>query len=129
MSFLPVLAYDGANMTQIDASSILDIAMAGASATLLLLFLCIVFTPFTIVIFFMIQRTWIWICGICGWRRELFTRFIDFTIAVIIQSVIMCSSGIPPLLGTFCPDILSSLNLDNAFYNISIRIYILTLGV
>lgn len=35
VSFLPVLAYDGANMTQIDAGSILDIAMAGTSATLL----------------------------------------------------------------------------------------------
>src|SRR5699024_10448689 len=33
--FLPVLAYDGANMTQIDAGGILDIAMAGTSATLL----------------------------------------------------------------------------------------------
>lgn len=35
VSFLPVLAYDGANMTQIDADGILDIAMAGTSATLL----------------------------------------------------------------------------------------------
>jgi hypothetical protein len=35
VSFLPVLAYDGANMTQIDAGAILDIAMAGTSATLL----------------------------------------------------------------------------------------------
>ena len=35
VSFLPVLAFDGANMTQIDAGSILDIAMAGTSATLL----------------------------------------------------------------------------------------------
>ena len=35
VSFLPVLAYDGANMTQIDAGSILDIAIAGTSATLL----------------------------------------------------------------------------------------------
>lgn len=35
ISFLPVLAYDGANMTQIDAGGILDIAMAGTSATLL----------------------------------------------------------------------------------------------
>lgn len=35
MSFLPVLAYDGANMTQIDAGGVLDIAMAGTSATLL----------------------------------------------------------------------------------------------
>ncbi len=35
VSFLPVLAFDGANMSQIDAGSILDIAMAGTSATLL----------------------------------------------------------------------------------------------
>jgi len=35
VSFLPVLAYDGANMPQIDAAGILDIAMAGTSATLL----------------------------------------------------------------------------------------------
>lgn len=35
VSFLPVLAYDGANMTQIDAGGILDTAMAGTSATLL----------------------------------------------------------------------------------------------
>jgi len=35
ISFLPVLAYDGANMTQVDAGGILDIAMAGTSATLL----------------------------------------------------------------------------------------------
>lgn len=35
VSFLPVLAYDGGNMTQIDAGGILDIAMAGTSATLL----------------------------------------------------------------------------------------------
>ena len=35
VSFLPVLAYDGANMTQIDAGGILDIAMSGTSATLL----------------------------------------------------------------------------------------------
>jgi hypothetical protein len=35
VSFLPVLAYDGANMAQIDAGAILDIAMAGTSATLL----------------------------------------------------------------------------------------------
>jgi len=35
VSFLPVLAYNGANMTQIDAGGILDIAMAGTSATLL----------------------------------------------------------------------------------------------
>jgi hypothetical protein len=35
VAFLPVLAYDGANMTQIDAGVILDMAMAGTSATLL----------------------------------------------------------------------------------------------
>ncbi len=35
VSYLPVLAYDGANMTQIDAGGILDIALAGTSATLL----------------------------------------------------------------------------------------------
>ena len=35
VSFLPVLAFDGANMLQIDAGGILDIAMAGTSATLL----------------------------------------------------------------------------------------------
>jgi hypothetical protein len=35
LKFLPVLAYDGSNMTQIDAGGILDIAMAGTSATLL----------------------------------------------------------------------------------------------
>jgi hypothetical protein len=35
IKFLPVLAYDGSNMTQIDAGAILDIAMAGTSATLL----------------------------------------------------------------------------------------------
>jgi len=35
VSFLPVLAFDGAHMTQIDAGGILDIAMAGTSATLL----------------------------------------------------------------------------------------------
>jgi hypothetical protein len=35
VSFLPVLAYNGANMTQIDPGGILDIAMAGTSATLL----------------------------------------------------------------------------------------------
>ncbi len=35
VSFLPVLAYNGANMVQIDAGGILDIAMAGTSATLL----------------------------------------------------------------------------------------------
>jgi len=35
VSFLPVLAFDGFNMTQIDAGGILDIAMAGTSATLL----------------------------------------------------------------------------------------------
>lgn len=35
VKFLPVLAYDGSNMAQIDAGGILDIAMAGTSATLL----------------------------------------------------------------------------------------------
>jgi hypothetical protein len=35
VSFLPVLAYNGAVMIQIDAGGILDIAMAGTSATLL----------------------------------------------------------------------------------------------
>ena len=35
VAFLPVLAYNGAVMTQIDAGGILDIAMAGTSATLL----------------------------------------------------------------------------------------------
>lgn len=35
VSFLPVLAYDGSHMTQIDAGGILDYAMAGTSATLL----------------------------------------------------------------------------------------------
>ena len=35
VSFLPVLAYDGSNMTQVDAGGILDIAMAGTSATML----------------------------------------------------------------------------------------------
>jgi hypothetical protein len=35
VSFLPVLAYDGAHMTQIDAGGILDIAMAGTTGTLL----------------------------------------------------------------------------------------------
>jgi hypothetical protein len=35
VKFLPVLAYDGSNMTQVDAGGILDIAMAGTSATLL----------------------------------------------------------------------------------------------
>ena len=35
ISFLPVLAYDGSSMKQIDASGILDIAMSGTSATLL----------------------------------------------------------------------------------------------
>jgi hypothetical protein len=35
ISFLPVLACDGANMTQIDAGGVLDIALAGTSATLL----------------------------------------------------------------------------------------------
>ncbi|MBW7959911.1 DEAD/DEAH box helicase family protein [Patescibacteria group bacterium] len=35
ISFLPVLAYDGSVMKQIDASGILDIAMSGTTATLL----------------------------------------------------------------------------------------------
>jgi hypothetical protein len=35
VSFLPVLAFDGSIMAQIDAGGILDIAMAGTSATLL----------------------------------------------------------------------------------------------
>ncbi len=35
ISFLPVLAYDGSTMKQVDAGEILDIAMAGTSATLL----------------------------------------------------------------------------------------------
>ena len=35
VSFLPVLAYDGSRMIQIDAGGILDMAMAGTSATLL----------------------------------------------------------------------------------------------
>lgn len=35
ISFLPVLAYDGSSMRQIDAGEVLDIAMAGTSATLL----------------------------------------------------------------------------------------------
>ena len=35
VSFLPVLAYDGASMYQIDAGGILDFAMSGTSATLL----------------------------------------------------------------------------------------------
>ena len=35
ISFLPVIAYDGSTMKQINASDILDIAMAGTSATLL----------------------------------------------------------------------------------------------
>ena len=35
VEFLPVLAYDGSNMTQVDAGGILDIAMAGTSASLL----------------------------------------------------------------------------------------------
>lgn len=35
VKFLPVLAYDGANMKEINASEILDIAMSGTSATLL----------------------------------------------------------------------------------------------
>ena len=35
ISFLPVIAYDGSTMKQISASDVLDIAMAGTSATLL----------------------------------------------------------------------------------------------
>ncbi len=35
VSFLPVLAYDGSHMVQVDAGAILDVAMAGTSATLL----------------------------------------------------------------------------------------------
>jgi hypothetical protein len=35
ISFLPVLAFDGSSMKQIDAAGILDIAMSGTSATLL----------------------------------------------------------------------------------------------
>ena len=35
VKFLPVLAYDGSDMTQIDAGDILDIAMSGTSANLL----------------------------------------------------------------------------------------------
>lgn len=35
ISFLPVLAYDGSSMRQIDAGGILDIAMSGTTATLL----------------------------------------------------------------------------------------------
>ena len=35
INFLPVLAYDGSHMKQIDATGILDIAMSGTSATLL----------------------------------------------------------------------------------------------
>ena len=35
ISFLPVLAYDGSSMKQIDASGILDMAMSGTTATLL----------------------------------------------------------------------------------------------
>ena len=35
INFLPVLAYDGMSMTQVDAANVLDIAMSGTSATLL----------------------------------------------------------------------------------------------
>jgi len=35
INFLPVLAYDGSHMTQVDAGGILDIAMAGTTGTLL----------------------------------------------------------------------------------------------
>ncbi len=34
-NFLPVLAYDGSSMKQIDAAGILDMAMSGTTATLL----------------------------------------------------------------------------------------------
>jgi hypothetical protein len=35
ISFLPVLAYDGSSMKQIDAAGILDMAMSGTTATML----------------------------------------------------------------------------------------------
>ena len=35
IKFLPVLAYDGSSMKEVDAQDILDIALAGTSATLL----------------------------------------------------------------------------------------------
>ncbi len=35
INFLPVLAYDGSSMKQVDAADVLDIAMSGTSATLL----------------------------------------------------------------------------------------------
>ena len=35
IKFLPVLAYDGTSMQQIDATSILDVSISGTSATLL----------------------------------------------------------------------------------------------
>ena len=35
IKFLPVLAYDGSAMRQVNAAEILDLAMAGTSATLL----------------------------------------------------------------------------------------------
>ncbi|MGB6090330.1 MAG: GIY-YIG nuclease family protein, partial [Candidatus Binataceae bacterium] len=35
ISFLPVLAYDGSSMKQVDAAGVLDIAMSGTTATLL----------------------------------------------------------------------------------------------
>ncbi len=35
ISFLPILAYDGSSMKQVDAAEVLDIAMSGTSATLL----------------------------------------------------------------------------------------------
>ena len=35
ISFLPVLAYDGSSMKQVDAAGILDMAMSGTTATLL----------------------------------------------------------------------------------------------
>jgi hypothetical protein len=35
IKFLPILAYDGSSMTQIDAAGVLDLAMSGTTATLL----------------------------------------------------------------------------------------------
>ena len=35
ISFLPILAYDGSSMKQIDAAGVLDMAMSGTTATLL----------------------------------------------------------------------------------------------
>ncbi|MEO8737773.1 MAG: hypothetical protein ABI380_14685 [Edaphobacter sp.] len=39
ISFLPVLAYDGSSMKKVDAASILEIAMSGTSATLLVVWI------------------------------------------------------------------------------------------